>query len=135
MSIALLADSSPGVSNDGSTEALLAGDPWWLMLFKAVCIFVLLLLLTLFAIWFERKVVGRMQHRPGPNWNGPFGLLHSLADALKLIFKEGMIPARADKFVFIAAPIMACIPAFLIFSIIPLRGEGRMFCHHNAPQR
>ena len=73
-------------------------------------IFVMLLLLTLFAIWFERKVVGRMQHRPGPNWNGPFGLLQSLADALKLIFKEGMIPTRADKFVYIAAPIMSRDP-------------------------
>src|ERR1700712_4965083 len=134
MSIAFLADSSPGVSNDGSTEALLALDPWWLMLFKAICIFVLLLLLTLFAIWFERKIVGRMQHRPGPNWNGPFGLLQSLADALKLIFKEGMIPTRADKFVFIAAPIMSAIPAFLIFSLIPIGGPVSMFGHQTALQ-
>ena len=52
-------------------EPLLADDPWWLALIKALLIFVILLLLTLFAIWFERKVVGRMQHRPGPNWNGP----------------------------------------------------------------
>ena len=81
-------------------EPLLADDPWWLVLVKALMIFVMLLLLTLFAIWFERKVVGRMQHRPGPNWNGPFGLLQSLADALKLHFKEGIIPARADKFVY-----------------------------------
>jgi NADH-quinone oxidoreductase subunit H len=130
----VLADTSPGITNDGSTQALLAGDPWWLMLIKAVIIFVLLLLLTLFAIWFERKVVGRMQHRPGPNWNGPFGLLQSLADALKLIFKEGMIPARADKFVFIAAPVMAAIPAFLIFSIIPLGGQVSMFGHQTALQ-
>ncbi len=132
--VALLADSSPGVSNDGSTQALLAGDPWWLMLVKAVIIFVLLLLLTLFAIWFERKVVGRMQHRPGPNWNGPFGLLQSMADALKLMFKEGMIPTRADKFVFIAAPIMSAIPAFLIFSIIPLGGQVSIFGHQTALQ-
>ena len=103
---------------DGSTQALLAGDPWWLMLIKSVAIFALLLLLTLFAIWFERRVVGRMQHRPGPNWNGPFGLLQSIADAVKLIFKEGIIPTRADKFVFIAAPIMACIPAFLMWVFV-----------------
>ncbi len=131
---AFRADISPGVSLDGSTAALLAGDPWWLMLIKAVIVFVLLLLLTLFAIWFERKVVGRMQHRPGPNWNGPFGTLQSMADALKLIFKEGMIPARADKIVFIAAPVMSAIPAFLIFSIIPLGGPVSMFGHPTALQ-
>ena len=123
-----------GLTADGSTQALLAGDPWWLMLIKAIAIFALLLLLTLFAIWFERRVVGRMQHRPGPNWNGPFGLLQSIADAVKLIFKEGIIPTRADKFVFIAAPIMACIPAFLTFAIIPLGGPVSMFGHQTALQ-
>ena len=123
-----------GLTADGSTQALLAGDPWWLMLIKAIAIFALLLLLTLFAIWFERRVVGRMQHRPGPNWNGPFGLLQSIADAVKLIFKEGIIPTRASKFVFIAAPIMACIPAFLTFAIIPLGGPVSMFGHQTALQ-
>ncbi len=123
-----------GLTADGSTQALLAGDPWWLMVIKAVAIFALLLLLTLFAIWFERRVVGRMQHRPGPNWNGPFGLLQSIADAVKLIFKEGIIPTRASKFVFIAAPIMACIPAFLTFAIIPLGGPVSMFGHQTALQ-
>ena len=112
---------------DGSVEVLLADDPWWLSLIKCVAIFVFLLLLTLFTIWFERRVVGRMQHRPGPNWNGPFGLLQSLADALKLIFKEGMIPTAADKFVFIAAPVMVAIPAFLIFTIIPVGPAVTMF--------
>lgn len=118
----------------GSVQALLADDPWWLMLFKSVLIFALLLLMTLFAIWFERRVVGRMQQRPGPNVNGPFGLLQSLADALKLIFKEGTIPFRADKFVFIAAPIMACIPAFLTFSIIPVGGQVSIFGEQTALQ-
>ena len=97
-------------------------------------VFVILLLLTLFAIWFERRVVGRMQHRPGPNWNGPFGLLQSLADALKLHFKEGIIPARADKLVYILAPAFAAIPAFLIFSIIPVGGEVTMFGEQTALQ-
>ncbi|MTD14465.1 NADH-quinone oxidoreductase subunit NuoH [Nakamurella sp. YIM 132087] len=130
----VLRDVSPGLTPDGSVQLLLADDPWWLVLIKAVIVFALLLLMTLFAIWFERRVVGRMQHRPGPNWNGPFGLLQSLADALKLIFKEGIIPARADKFVYIAAPIMACIPAFLTFSVIPVGGEVSMFGHHTALQ-
>jgi NADH-quinone oxidoreductase subunit H len=119
---------------DGSVEPLLADDPWWLMLIKALLVVVILLLLTLFAIWFERRVVGRMQHRPGPNVNGPFGLLQSLADAVKLHFKEGIIPAKADKFVFIAAPVMAAIPAFLIFSIIPVGGEVSMFGEQTALQ-
>ncbi|GGM03743.1 NADH-quinone oxidoreductase subunit NuoH [Nakamurella endophytica] len=132
--VRLPGDVSPGLTPDGSVQDLLANDPWWLSLIKAVVIFAALLLLTLFAIWFERRVVGRMQHRPGPNWNGPFGLLQSLADAIKLIFKEGIIPARADKVVFIAAPIMAAIPAFLTFSIIPLGGPVSMFGHHTALQ-
>ncbi len=129
-----LADAVVPLGPDGSVAALMADDPVWLMLVKAVMSFVLLLLLTLFMIWFERRVVGRMQHRPGPNWNGPFGLLQSLADALKLHFKEGIIPANADKFVYIAAPVMAAIPAFLIFTIIPLGGPVTMFGQHTALQ-
>ena len=119
---------------DGSVQPLLADDPWWLSLIKAVLVLVILLLLTLFAIWFERRVVGRMQHRPGPNWNGPFGLLQSFADAMKLQFKEGIIPARADKIVYILAPAFAAIPAFLIFSIIPVGGEVTMFGEQTALQ-
>jgi NADH-quinone oxidoreductase subunit H len=119
---------------DGSLQPLLADDPWWLSLIKALIIFILLLLLTLFAIWFERRVVGRMQHRPGPNWNGPFGLLQSLADALKLHFKEGIMPARADKVVYVLAPAMSAIPAFLIFAIIPVGGEVSMFGEQTALQ-
>ncbi len=119
---------------NGSVAGLLAGDPVWLMLIKAVAVFVFLLLMTLFAIWFERKVVGRMQHRPGPNWNGPFGLLQPVADAVKLIFKEGLIPARADRVVFILAPLLVSIPAFLTFSVIPMGGPVTMFGHQTALQ-
>ncbi|ACV77390.1 MAG TPA: NADH-quinone oxidoreductase subunit NuoH [Nakamurella multipartita] len=125
---------TPAPLPDGSVEPLLADDPWWLMLIKALLVFVILLLLTLFAIWFERRVVGRMQHRPGPNWNGPFGLLQSLADALKLHFKEGIIPAKADKVVYILAPAFSAIPAFLIFSIIPVGGQVTMFGEQTALQ-
>jgi NADH-quinone oxidoreductase subunit H len=125
---------SPAAVQDGSVAELLAGDPVWLMLIKAVGIFALLLLLTLFMIWFERRVVGRMQHRPGPNQHGPFGLLQSLADALKLIFKEGIMPRMVDKVVYIAAPILCATPAFLVFSIIPLGGPVRMFGHDTALQ-
>lgn len=101
-------------------------DAWWVIGLKAVTILVLLLLLTLFNIWFERRVVGRMQHRPGPNVNGPFGLLQSLADALKLIFKEGIIPKAADKVVYLVAPVIAVIPSFITFSVIPFGPEVKI---------
>jgi len=94
-------------------------DPWWLVLIKAVLIFVLLVVLTLFNIWFERRVVARMQHRIGPNVHGPFGLLQSLADGVKLALKEDIIPKAADKVVFLLAPVIAVVPAFLAFAVIP----------------
>jgi NADH-quinone oxidoreductase subunit H len=101
-------------------------DPWWLVLVKAVLIFVLLVVLTLFNIWFERRVVARMQHRPGPNVHGPFGLLQSLADGVKLALKEDIIPKAADKAVYLIAPAIAVIPAFLAWSVIPLGPEVRV---------
>ena len=94
-------------------------DPWWLVLIKALLIFVVLVLLTLFNIWFERRVVARMQHRIGPNVHGPFGLLQSLADGVKLALKEDIIPTAADKAVFLIAPVLATVPAFVTFAVIP----------------
>src|SRR5262245_35079456 len=94
-------------------------DPWWLVLIKTVLIFVILVLLTLFNIWFERRVVARMQHRIGPNVHGPFGLLQSLADGVKLAFKEDIVPKAADKVVFILAPVISATAAFLTFAVIP----------------
>ncbi len=94
-------------------------DPWWLIIIKAVLIFVVLVLLTLFNIWWERRVVARMQHRIGPNVHGPFGLLQSLADGVKLALKEDIIPKAADKVVFLLAPVIIVIPAFVTFSVIP----------------
>jgi NADH-quinone oxidoreductase subunit H len=94
-------------------------DPWWLILIKAVLIFLILVLLTLFNIWWERRVVARMQHRIGPNVNGPFGLLQSLADGVKLALKEDVIPKAADKAVFVIAPVIATVPAFVTFAVIP----------------
>ncbi|MDP9391752.1 MAG: NADH-quinone oxidoreductase subunit NuoH [Actinomycetota bacterium] len=95
-------------------------DVWWIVLLKIVGVFVVLVLLTLFAIVFERKVVARMQQRIGPNRVGPRGYLQSLADGLKLAFKEDIMPAMADKPVYFLAPVIACIPAFVAFSVIPL---------------
>src|SRR5262245_45748062 len=98
-------------------------DPGWLILVKALLIFVILVLLTLFNIWLERRVVARMQHRIGPNVHGPFGLLQSLADGVKLALKEDIIPTAADKAVFILAPAIATIPAFTAFAVIPFGPE------------
>jgi NADH-quinone oxidoreductase subunit H len=94
-------------------------DPWWVVAIKAVVIFGILVVLTLFNIWFERRVVARMQHRVGPNVHGPFGLLQSLADGVKLALKEDIIPTAADKVVFILAPVVSTVPAFLAFAVIP----------------
>ncbi|MDQ1631435.1 MAG: NADH-quinone oxidoreductase subunit [Frankiaceae bacterium] len=95
-------------------------DPVWVVILKALLIFVILVLLTLFNIWWERRVVARMQHRIGPNVNGPFGLLQSLADGVKLALKEDIMPTAADKVVFVLAPIMAVIPAFVAWAVIPM---------------
>lgn len=75
-------------------------DPWWLVLGKIVFAFVVAVLATLLGVWFERRVVGRMAVRPGPNQAGPFGLLQTLADGLKLAFKEDLLrgpPTRSSS--------------------------------------
>lgn len=90
---------------------LFGHDPWWLMLAKAVAIFVFLLLTVLSAILIERKLLGRMQMRFGPNRVGPAGLLQSLADGIKLALKEGLVPAGVDKPIYLLAPVISVIPA------------------------
>jgi NADH-quinone oxidoreductase subunit H len=106
--------------------------PAWVVIIKAVLIFVILVLLTLFNIWWERRVVARMQHRIGPNVHGPFGLLQSLADGVKLALKEDIIPTAADKAVFILAPVIVVVPAFVTWSVIPL-GPATSFFGHTTP--
>jgi len=103
--------------------------PWWLSLIKALLIFVYLLVSTLLVIWFERRVIGRMQQRPGPNRAGPFGLLQTLADGMKSMLKEDVTPAAADRFIFTLAPLIAATMAFVSFSIIPMGDKASMFGH------
>ena len=119
---------SPALVPLDTTSSLSAfgHDPVWLVIIKAVLIFLILVLLTLFNIWFERRVVARMQHRIGPNVHGPFGLLQSLADGVKLALKEDIIPKAADKVVFILAPVIATVPAFVAFSVIPFGPEVKV---------
>ncbi len=95
-------------------------DPWWLIAIKTVAIFGLLVVTTLLTIWGERKIVARMQHRVGPKYHGPFGLLQSLADGIKLALKEDIVPSAADKAVFFIAPVISVTAAFATFAVIPL---------------
>jgi NADH-quinone oxidoreductase subunit H len=104
-------------------------EPLWLIIIKAVGVFVFLMVMVLFSVVFERKVVGYMQNRVGPNRVGPWGTLQSLADGLKLAFKEDIMPAMVDKPVYILAPIMTAVPAFLAFSVIPMGPEVSIFGH------
>jgi NADH-quinone oxidoreductase subunit H len=101
-------------------SAVTDSDPWWLVAIKVVAVFVFLLLLTLFMIWAERRVIGRMQQRSGPNRAGKFGLLQSLMDGIKLALMEDIVPRGVDKVLFWLAPAIITIPAFISFAIIPV---------------
>ena len=92
------------------------------VLIKVLIVFAFLLIATMLMVWFERKVIGDMQNRIGPNRAGPWGILQTLADGIKLFFKEPMVPDRADRLIFRLAPYLSFVPAFLIFSIVPVGG-------------
>ncbi|MFI6077590.1 NADH-quinone oxidoreductase subunit NuoH [Actinoplanes sp. NPDC051343] len=109
-------------------------DYWWVTLIKLVAVFVVLLLLTLFTINYERKVVARMAVRPGPNQVGPKGWLQSLTDGLKLPFKEEIIPKTADKVIYFIAPVISATTAFTAFSVIPFGGVVSFGHYHTALQ-
>jgi NADH-quinone oxidoreductase subunit H len=116
------------------TLASFNDQTWWLVLLKVLVVFLFLMIMTLFAIWAERRVIGRMQQRPGPNRAGPFGLLQSLMDGLKLPLKEDIVPRHVDKLLFVIAPALSVIPAFVSFAIIPFGPEVSIFHHHTALQ-
>ncbi|MCB0897651.1 MAG: NADH-quinone oxidoreductase subunit NuoH [Actinobacteria bacterium] len=103
------------------------GDPFWLICLKVLGVFVLLVLIVLITIWAERRVVARMQSRVGPNRVGPFGLLQSLMDGVKLALKEEIIPRKVELGVYILAPLLSAIPAFLAWAVIPLGPEVSIF--------
>jgi NADH-quinone oxidoreductase subunit H len=119
---------------DGGVVAIVLG--------KVLITFALLLVSVLFMIWFERKLHADMSNRLGPNRAGPFGILQTLADGIKFFFKEDLLPDRADKRVFILAPFLSLVPAFLVFSVIPIggvfteekQGAVKIFGHHTFLQ-
>jgi NADH-quinone oxidoreductase subunit H len=107
-------------------DPLLVGDVSWgdagIVLLKALVAFGLLLTSVILMVWFERKLISDMQNRIGPNKAGPWGLLQTLADGMKLILKEDLIPDKADRRVFILAPYLSAVPAFVTFAIVPIGG-------------
>ncbi|MCY4422738.1 MAG: NADH-quinone oxidoreductase subunit H [Acidimicrobiaceae bacterium] len=110
-----------------AADPMLAGDiglvEVLLTLAKVVVAFAFLLVAVMLMIWFERKLLGGMHQRFGPTIAGPFGVLQTMADGIKLFFKEDLVPDRSDRFVFKLAPYLSLIPAFLAFAIVPLGGD------------
>lgn len=102
-------------------------ETWWISAIKAVLILVLLILGVLLQLWVERRGLGRIQTRPGPNVRGPFGLLQAIADAGKMVFKESFWPKAADLFIYILAPMLVAFTAFAIYAVIPLGPNVEIF--------
>ncbi len=101
---------------------------------KTIVTFALLLVAVMLYIWFMRKVIADMQNRIGPATAGPFGVLQSVADGVKLFFKEQSMPTSADRRVFLIAPYLSILPAFLAFSIVPIGGEVSIAGHQTYLQ-
>jgi NADH-quinone oxidoreductase subunit H len=117
-----------------TTAELLGHDPGWLIAVKCLLVFIICVVATLMSVWTERRVLAKMQLRTGPNRVGPAGLLQSLSDGVKLALKEDIIPAAADKVVFIIAPIIATAMCFMSFAVIPMTGVVNLFGHKTALQ-
>ncbi|HEY8474977.1 MAG TPA: NADH-quinone oxidoreductase subunit NuoH [Natronosporangium sp.] len=94
-------------------------DVWWIVVIKIVAAFIFGVVMTLLGVWFERRGIGRMQVRPGPNRAGPFGLLQTLADGIKMAFKEDILPRNADKVVYFIAPTISAVCALTALAVIP----------------
>lgn len=110
-----------------TSASIILDDPTWVIVAKGVLVFALCVVLTLLSVWGERRIVARMQMRMGPNRVGPFGLVQALADGVKLALKEDIIPAAADRAVFVIAPIISVTTCFMAFAVIPLTGEVNFF--------
>jgi NADH-quinone oxidoreductase subunit H len=101
-------------------------------LIKSLIIVVVMLTGFAYMTWIERKLMARLQTRFGPNRAGPFGLLQPLADGLKLIFKEELIPSQADRVIFVLAPVITVMPALMLFAVVPMGGTISLGSTHIA---
>ena len=117
-----------------SNASLLLDDPGWIITIKAVIVFAVCVVLTIMSVWGERRLVARMQMRVGPNRVGKFGLIQALADGVKLALKEDLIPAAADKVVFVIAPIISATAAFMAFAVMPMTGPVNFFGEETVMQ-
>ena len=117
-----------------SNAELLLDDPGWIITIKAVIVFAVCVVLTIMSVWGERRLVARMQMRVGPNRVGKFGLIQALADGVKLALKEDLIPAAADKVVFVIAPIISATAAFMAFAVMPMTGPVNFFGEETVMQ-
>ena len=113
---------------------LLVDDPGWIITLKAVIVFAVCVVLTIMSVWGERRIVARMQMRLGPNRVGKFGLIQALADGVKLALKEDLIPAAADKVVFVIAPVISVTAAFMAFAVMPMTGPVNFFGEETVMQ-
>lgn len=104
-----------------------SNDTWWIWIIKALFIVVFLIFSVIFALWFERRLLARMQNRKGPNTVGPFGLGQSFPDAVKLLFKEDFNLKGADRFVYFLSPAISALCAFILMAVIPLGPSVSMF--------
>ncbi len=100
-----------------------------IVLVKVLVAFAALMVAVMLMIWFERKLISDMQNSIGPNRAGPWGLLQTLADGIKLFFKEDLIPEKADRFAFKLAPYLVLVPALVAFTIVPVGGVVHIFGH------
>ena len=112
----LLASGDPLYANGVNWVVILS------VVIKVLLSFGICLVSVMLMIWGERKIISDMQSRIGPNRAGPWGMMQTLADGIKLFFKEDLIPDKSSRFVFKLAPFLSLVPALVVFAIVPLGG-------------
>ena len=126
----LVPTTLPG--SEGGVIADFSAETWWLTLIKAVFVVAFLIVSVILVLWVERRGLARMQTRPGPNVNGPFGFFQAVADATKLIMKEDFWLGGAEKLIYILAPVIAAFCAFMVYAVIPF-GPQVSILGHSTP--